>query len=241
MKKGMSILTALVLGFAFWFGQFAQAGSVTFELDFTFSGGADPSGTAPWLTILIDDHGSAGSVDVHFTSNLITTDEFISEIYLNLNPAIEATDPLFMVGTPGGTVIYNDLQLGIDAFKAGGDGRYDLWFKYDVASGTDRFGDTLGDTSDAGFLFPGLVYSDFNFSSSPAGGHGPFLAAAHVQGIQPNCSAWIAPNLNGGAGAGDCVTTVPEPATSVLLLSGLVMVGLANRKRERQKRRSSRL
>ena len=36
-------------------------------------------------------------------------------------------------------------------------------------------------------------------------------------------------------------TSVPEPATSVLLLSGLAMVGLAMRKRDREKRRSSRL
>ena len=35
--------------------------------------------------------------------------------------------------------------------------------------------------------------------------------------------------------------SVPEPATSVLLLSGLAMVGLAMRKRAREKRRSSRL
>lgn len=34
---------------------------------------------------------------------------------------------------------------------------------------------------------------------------------------------------------------VPEPATSVLLLSGMVMVGLAKRKRAREKRRSSHL
>ena len=36
-------------------------------------------------------------------------------------------------------------------------------------------------------------------------------------------------------------TAVPEPATSVLLLSGLVMGGLVNRKRAKEKRRSSRL
>ena len=35
--------------------------------------------------------------------------------------------------------------------------------------------------------------------------------------------------------------SVPEPAPSVLLLSGLVMVGLAKRKRDSKKRRSSRL
>jgi len=40
----------------------------------------------------------------------------------------------------------------------------------------------------------------------------------------------------------DKAVTVPEPATAVLLLSGLVMVGLAaKRKRPREKRRSSRL
>jgi len=37
------------------------------------------------------------------------------------------------------------------------------------------------------------------------------------------------------------LTTPPEPATSVPLLSGLVMGGLAKRKLDREKRRASRL
>ena len=57
----------------------------------------------------------------------------------------------------------------------------------------------------------GLTANSFNFLSVP-GGQGPFLNAAHVQGIGPNAngSGWV---------------TVPEPAAmGVLALSAAMLV-----------------
>ena len=238
MRKRIIILSALVLCFTVWFGQFAQATSVSFDLDFEFSGGFNPSGPAPWLNILIEDAG-ADTVNVTFTSHLSTSGEFISEIYMNLDPLLDETmlSGAVTVGNPA----WDSLQVWTDHFKADGDGRYDLLFSYDH-SGPGQF--TVGSTTTTTLSLSGLDAYSFSFLSQPAGGNGPFYAAAHVQGIGEECSGWIGSGDSSLGTAGDVCTpvTVPEPATSVLLLSGLVMVGLAAKwKRTREKRRSSRL
>ncbi len=76
----------------------------------------------------------------------------------------------------------------------------------------------------------GLVVDDFNVLSSETnnlghggGGTGPFLTAAHIQGI---------PSTNGTTKSG--FVTVPEPSLFVLLGSGLLGIGLLGRKKFRK-------
>jgi hypothetical protein len=68
----------------------------------------------------------------------------------------------------------------------------------------------------------GLTESSFNFLSTPAGGSGPFVTAAHIQSIGTGgASGWI-----DGA-----VAAVPEPSSVLLLVSMLGGIGLMARKR----------
>jgi uncharacterized protein (TIGR03382 family) len=60
-----------------------------------------------------------------------------------------------------------------------------------------------------------LVATDFQFLSAPAGGHGPFYVAAHVQGIgaEGDDSGWV---------------TTPEPTT--FTLAALAALALLRRR-----------
>ena len=59
---------------------------------------------------------------------------------------------------------------------------------------------------------PGLTAADFNHLSEPAGAHGPFYTAAHIQnatGPGSGGSGWIAP--------------IPEPSITSLAIMGAVL------------------
>ena len=68
-------------------------------------------------------------------------------------------------------------------------------------------------------------YSESNFDIGTSG----WIAAAHIQGIQPDCSGWIGAYGGGTVnnGSGSCgSTSVPEPATLGLFGLGLLGLGL---------------
>ena len=66
----------------------------------------------------------------------------------------------------------------------------------------------------------GLTASAFDLLSTPAGGHGPFFTAAHVQNTTGGGSGWIAP---GGA-------SVPDGASTAILL-GIALLGIEGLRR----------
>jgi hypothetical protein len=63
-----------------------------------------------------------------------------------------------------------------------------------------------------------LTAASFDFLSTPAGGHGPYLTAAHVQSI--------------GAGEDSGWVTAPEPATLGILATGTAFCFLAARRKK---------
>ena len=176
-----------------------------------FSGGAQPAGsvTAAFSTV------APGIVDLTIAS-LLKDSEFMSEISFNLDPGPPALNPAslqFALQSSGGNgFVLNSIDKGVDAFQADGDGKYDIRFNFaPPPGGTTNVFDNSDTVTFRITGIAGLTAESFNFLSAPAGGHGPFTAAAHIQGVAPNAlgqtSGWIAPG-------------VPDGGTTIMLLGG---------------------
>jgi hypothetical protein len=193
----------------------ASAATLTFELDVEFSGGFDPQGPTPWLSITLDDSvGGANDVRITIDAANLVGAEFASGVYLNFDPALDPTLLSFSAVDNSDSVPV--ISTGLDAFKADGDGFFDILFDFPPPPGSFAAKFTSGESVvyDATYTAP-IDVSSFDFESVLGGGNGSFLAAAHIQGINGNDedSGWVG---------------VPEPGLGVLLLPGLL--GLMRRR-----------
>jgi hypothetical protein len=196
----------------------STASGVLYQFDnvFSYSGSASsPAEPGPWVDATLQDNANGVLLTVN---NLgLSGGEFLSQLYLNINPLdnVQNLTFTFVSGTSG--VNAPTIQTGEDGFKADGDGKYDMLFNF-ATSNSGRFG--AGDSLTyliAGIS--GLSSSDFKYLSTSAGGeHGPFYGAAHIQGIAGETgsdSVWLDPSL------GPQIIPVPEPSptafTAVLL------------------------
>lgn len=215
MRLG-SILRAATAASVLFVSASTQATIIGYALSVEFSGATPPEGVAPWLTATFDDANTPGSVELTLEATNLTDKEFVFEWSFNLDPAL---DPNMLVfSSPSKTGAFADpvINTGADAFKADGDGLFDVRIDFSNGGGSNnRFG--VGETAVYTITgIPGLTAGSFDFLSAPAGGHGPFPTVAHVGGIgeSDDYSGWI---------------TVPEP-TSLCLLAG-AGVALIRRRR----------
>ncbi len=125
----------------------------------------------------------------------------------------------FTLESQTGTFELPIVSVAEDSFKAGGSGYYDILLDF-AERNRDRFGANESLTYIIGGP-SGFSIQAFNALSTPGGGYGPFLVAAHVQAIAEDggSSAWITGGLDPNP------FTVPEPATVTLLsLGGVALV-----------------
>jgi hypothetical protein len=201
----------------------AHAATVTLGYDIEFSGARAPEGAAPWIIATFDDHNTQGSVRLTVSTAGLTAGENIDSLYFNLEPTLNPTQLLFTYINSSTAPSATSIQTGIDAYKADGDGKYDIKMGFPNGSGFDA-GEALS------YDITGistLTAASFKFLSQPAGGHGPYYAAAHVQntkGVGTGNSGWIAPTEA-------AFTPVPLPAAAWLLGSGIMMLAAYSRKR----------
>ncbi len=216
---GVIIILFLLLGAM---GSQAEATAITFELYFEFSGATPPSGVAPWITATFDDSfGDANTVRLTMSTNNLEGTEFVSGWYFNFDDFLDVNQLIFTDVDTSDSV--PTIKLGKNEFKADGDGKYDILFEF--VNGSFTAGETLViDITYNSEIFA----SDFEFWSDPDGGHGPYLTAAHVQGISPDGdnSGWIAT---------DTSTQVPEMQAIYLL--GISMIGVFGLKRKLKENR----
>jgi VPDSG-CTERM motif len=219
----MNTLSKYALTALLGIGVSYNANALQFILKNDFSGGATPTGS---LQVDITNAGT-DTVQLKITSLLVGT-EFVSDLYLNLDPALTASSLNFGTPTRTGT-------FGLDPvittsspppLNADGGGTFDIRFAFDTAPPGDRFGsggppaDSLTYTVTG---ITGLDETDFNFlSQPPSGGNGFFAAAAHIQGITPNSE---------GETSGFVGPTVPDGGSTVMLLGGaLACLGALRRR-----------
>lgn len=205
----------------------ATAG-VLYEFNNVYSG-SSVSQAAPWLEAAFQDDGpnqvllTISATDLAGGSN----PEFLGELDFNFNPNtpsnVNDLSFAFQSGSSGITAVAPG--TGEDAFKADGDGYYDINFNFKNDSSFQQ-GDSLT------YLIttaPGtsLSAADFAYvSTSPGGTSGPFYAAAHIQGGTGGFSAWIEP------GGGPMPVPVPEPgapAWMIVLAAVSVLGGFCRR------------
>lgn len=197
--------------------------SVVYDFNTEFSGGTPPSGPAPWIIATFSGTSTPGQVQLTVTTAGLTSSEKISGLYFNLDPTLDVNDLSFHSLNGGsGTVDDSSLQLGENQFMADGDGKYDILLSYPTSKGTFNG----GDTSSFDITYSGAGTFDaasFFFLSLPAGGHGPFYAAAHVLNTSSSGgSGWVAP-----------VSAVPLPPSLPLLAAGLFGFALTVNKSRR--------
>src|SRR5258708_3568434 len=180
-------------------------------------GGQARGGPAPWITATFT---QISSHDVRLISSSagLTGLEDMKACYLNIVPALSSVLPHLTFTYASGAAA--TVSAAEDGFMADGDGLYDIRFTY--GNGNNGFNAGMTSTFDITDASSGPTLSAASFFalSTPAGGHGPFDAAAHVQ------------NTTGpGIGGSGWVAPVPLPAAAWLLAAGLGGLGAFARKR----------
>jgi len=228
-KRHYAMLLGLAAAGALLMNQNASAASFTFNLDNEFSGGQAPGGPAPWLSATFTDV-TPGTVSLTLSASPpggagLTGTENVDGWYFNVDTPFVG-NLSFSPGAPaalpsGGTL--TSIQQGTNAFKADGDGLYDILFNFGTGTGHGFGpGDTLTETITSSVA--GLTAASFDELSAPAGGHGPFFTAAHVQnttGTGSGGSGWIAPTGT---------SSVPDGASTAMLL-GITLLGIGGLRR----------
>lgn len=210
----------------------ANASGILYQFDTPFPADASPDGSSPWIDASFQD-ATGGGVLLTVTNLGLTSSEFMQGngsganggIFFNINPNDDPTSLTFTLKSETanfGTYI----NTGENAFKADGDGKYDIVFDFSthLFAGGASFTYLISGIS-------GLTSSDFAYLSEPAGGSGPFYAAAHVMGLSPNASnsTWIEP------GSGPLqLFPVPEPSSFALIAASFGVWGTVRHWRKRK-------
>jgi hypothetical protein len=216
----------------------AFSATVVLNYDQEYSGGTAPLGATPWMvstfsaspTTYVIDSITYNAVRLTIDLSGLQSGAFISETDFNIDPTLNPANLSFSF-VSGNSHANVTPSLATDSFKADGDGFYDISFSFPTSSGN-----TFGSGAQAIFEIEAtnavtaaaLMPELFAFLSKPAGGHGPFYAAAHVQntGVGNGGSGWIAPS-------GFTTTVVPVPAAVWLFGSGLMGLAAITRREKK--------
>lgn len=205
-------VTALMLAFT------APASATivwNFGTEFSGSGGT-LSGP---VVVTLEDGGGSGSVDVTIDTTGLNgaLTEYVSALYLNLDPAIAPAT--LGIAIDGGAIDPTSATFGTDCCPADGDGIYDLVIQWANTAFTAGLTDTIT------YTLAGLEEEDFLFLSTPGGGAGTYVAALRARslGTAGEDSGWFYPTG----------TPIPEPATLWLFGAGLIGLGAVARRRQK--------
>lgn len=217
----LKLLSWVCVGVALMVCQ-VEAGFVTYNMDTEFSGATAPEGVGPWLTATFDDQGTPGTVILTLNTAGLTDNEFVSGFYFNFDPSLNIS--LLSASINSSPAVTTISPFITNKYKADGDGLYDGLISFSNGALVNGVTATFTLSSSEA-----ITFESFAFESAPAGGHGPFFVAAHVQGIGPTDadSGWIT-----GTTSAD-QNQVPEPTSMILFgLGGLGAIAAGRRRRQ---------
>lgn len=197
-----------------------------YQFNDAFSGSVPASPSRPWIDATFQTL-APGTVRLTVTNMTLTGSENVDQLYFNLNTNLQASKLSFKLVKESGAFNTPKISTGLNKFQADGDGKYDILFNFNNGgTANNRF--TAGESMTYYISgIPNLAASDFAFLSAPAGGAGPFFAAAHVQRIGPTAS------LSGWLSATEQTPlSIPEPsakALAVLMLGSALALHLSRR------------
>ena len=211
----------------------SPASAVVLSLD-AFFPDSPPIATAPFGRVEINP--IAGGVEFVLTNltpgTLSGGSSKMDGVYLNYRGSSALTPQAAPLGT--------SLLCAPNAYKAGGEGWYDILFEYTSNNYLPTYSSVtfsiLGDPDPMSFVdfsvpsgnnggqlgnWDPARYVDF---SPMGGGSGGYLAASHLQSTNPQGDSFW-------AGANQVSTPVPEPASLLLLGAGVTAFGIVLRRR----------
>lgn len=208
---------ALAFGVVPWAAP-TSATVLTYEYIQAYTGGPVGLERSPWISAVFDDEGTQGSVLLTLSDISLEPGEFVTEWLFNWDDGLGG-DPgavLTIVQTTTSPLAEN-IDVGLDEFKAGGGAKFDIQIDFNSANNDDRFG--AGDV--AAFLITGTGITVDQFDVlSVGGGRGPNPTAAHIQGIE----------LASGDDTGAWVDPIPEPSSIAVFAFGVVALGYMYRR-----------
>ncbi len=196
----------------------------TVDLTTEFSGATPPAGSAPWLRASFADGTGldAGDVFMHLEAMNLVGTEHVSAWYFNFDDAM-SLDHL-VVTREAGSHSWESFDPSENGLQADGDGKYDFALGWNNPSSGPNYFDSAGDVTFrlSSTTNESLDALDFMHLSQAAGGHGPFVTAAHVQGIgdRGTESGWVT----------GTATVIPVPGGVLLGLVGFAGIGFVRRR-----------
>jgi len=186
-----------------------------YQFNDAFSGTAPASAIKPWIDATFQTV-TAGTVRLTVTNMTLTGLENVDGLYFNLNSNLSPSKLSFKLVAESGAFNTPKISTGVNKFQADRDGKYDILFSFNNGgTANNRF------TAHESMTYyisgiPTLTAADFSYLSAPAGGAGPFFAAAHVQriGLTASSSGWL-------SATDKTPLLVPEPSSKSLLLLGI--------------------
>jgi hypothetical protein len=203
--------------------------SITFLMTTPLPCMPSPAGSKPWATAT-------------FTSSSLDTVQLTLQANFSDGNFVDGKDQQFgwgfnyigdvsalFITSVGGTNPADNVLKAADAYKADGDGLYDILFQWDAKPGS-RF--EASQTAIYTLTAAGLTEANFDALSTPTAGNGTtWHSAMHVQGMVTDD-----PNVNSAfVGDGPAPEPAPEPATllvwSLLFGAGWVRLSVWRRRK----------
>ena len=237
--KLYQLLILVVMALCLVHGQ-ADADTLILKPDVEFSVNTAPVNTPPWMTATFEDFGT-NTVRLTMSADNLTGTEFISKWFFNFDGDAAVLEFAYIDGSSTGPESSQVYTGETNNTKADGDGYYDIGFYFPTANGS-RFEADETIVYDITYT-SAISVSSFNFFSTPGGGNGTYLTAAHVQSIAPDsgglCGNGIPVNdpPNNGTCSGwvGTTTVVPEPVSSTLFLVGAATLGYRRFRKNKNK------